>query len=242
MVVAGGAGARRAERLILCRRAPYLSAEGYLRALFPLVAAARYWPGGGSRRSGAGGARRRAQGARGRARRCAGRPRRGRPRGRRGGHRQDAARGRARPPRPRGGLRDPARPVDRSRRHRAALPTVRRGPALDCWAAARRGHGPQTPPQVPSCGSSRRRSRSSPVTRPPRRCCSYSRTCTGPIRQRLTWSCSSPTTWPNDPWYCSPPTGGTSPPRRGACAGSPTAYGARARAWCSNSARSRPGS
>src|SRR6267378_4758495 len=105
MVVADTGGARRAERLILCRRAPYLPAKGCLRAPSPLVAAARYWPGGGSRHNGAGGARRRARGARGRARRRAGRPRRGRPRGRRSRHRQDAARGRARSPRPRGRLR-----------------------------------------------------------------------------------------------------------------------------------------
>ena len=64
IVVAGSAGARRAARLILCRRAPYLAAKGCLRAPFPLVAAARYWPRGGSRQNGVRGARRRARGAR----------------------------------------------------------------------------------------------------------------------------------------------------------------------------------
>src|SRR5882757_4476968 len=71
MVVADTGGARRAERLILCGRAPYLPAKGCLRAPSPLVAAARYWPRGGSRRNGAGGARRRARAARAGARRRA---------------------------------------------------------------------------------------------------------------------------------------------------------------------------
>ena len=195
--------------------APYLprpgalsAATGCLRAPSALVAAARYWPRGASRQ-GVRGPRRRARDARARARRRAGGPRRGHPRGRRGGIGKTrlAAEiaGRARD----GGFADPARPVDRSRRDRAALPAVRRGPAPARRTAARRRQ------RVPSCGSSRRRWRCSPITRPPRRCCSCSRTCTGPTRQRSTWSSSSPTTWPNDRWCCSPPIAADEPSSKG---------------------------
>ena len=112
--------------------------------------------------------------------------RRDRARRRGGGHRQDSAGVRARDARPRRRIRGPARPLDRSRRHGAAVPAVRRGAAPARRASARGA--------ARSCGCSRRRSRCSPNARPPRPCCWCWRICTGPTRRRSTWSSSSPTT------------------------------------------------
>ena len=98
----------------------------------------RYWPDGGSRERVFVGRARELGGARARARRDAGGERRDRPRRRRSGHRQDPARVRARDARPRRGVRGPARALDRSRRHGAAVPAVRRGPASARRASAGR--------------------------------------------------------------------------------------------------------
>ena len=89
-----------------------------------------------------------------------------------------------------------------------------------------------------SCGCSRRRSRCSPSARLPRPCCSCSRICTGPTRRRSISSSSSRTTSTTGGFCCSRPTARTSSRRPSACAGSPTASGARARRSCSSSGRS----
>ena len=89
-----------------------------------------------------------------------------------------------------------------------------------------------------SCGCSRRRSRCSPSAPLPRLCCSCSRICTGPTPRRSISSSSSRTTSTTGRFCCSRPTARTSPRRPSACAGWPTASGARARRSCSSSVRS----
>ena len=71
----------------------------------------------------------RTRGARARARCVGRRARLDRPRRRGSGHRQEPARVRAREACPRRGVRGPPRALDRSRRHRTAVPTVPRGSA-----------------------------------------------------------------------------------------------------------------
>ena len=106
---------------------------------------------GGSRERGVRRPRTRARRARARARRGAGGERRDGPRRRRSGHRQDPARLRARRTRPRRRVRGPPRALDRSRRHGAAVPAVRRGAA-----SARRRRGRSTGRRrARSCGCSR---------------------------------------------------------------------------------------
>ena len=72
--------------------------------------------------------------------------------------------------------------------------------------------------RAPSCACSSRRWRCCTTARTPRRCCWYSRTCTGPTPPRSIWSSSSPTTSAAGGCCCWRPTVPTSPPRPRACA------------------------
>ena len=137
-----GAGGHRAAGLICASGLAYLRRPGCLRAPFQARGLLRdTGRNGGPRERGVRRARRRTRGARARARRNPGRNGCGRPDGRRGGHRQDPARLRARQTCPRRRVRGPARPLDQSRRHRAALPAVPRGAAPARGALASRPAG-----------------------------------------------------------------------------------------------------
>ena len=159
-----------------------------------------------------------------------------RPRRRRGRHRQDPPGVRARRTRPRRRLRDPPRALDRSRRHGAAVPAVRRGTAaaraalasrsVDARLAAAGVRGDARAAHRP--GSHRAgaaRARGSPL---------------GRYVDRSISSSSSRTTSTTGRFCCSRPTARTSPRRRSACAGSRSGFVARARRFCSSSGRSSP--
>ena len=132
------------------------------------------------------------------------------------------------------GIRRPGRSLDRSRRHGAAVSAARRGPA------SARGTSAASMPgrRARSCRCSRTRSPCSPSAPRPRRCCSCSRICIGPIPQRWISSCSSPTTSTTGGFCCSPPTAPTNRHRPTACTDSPRASGAQARRSWSNSGHS----
>ena len=149
----------------------------------------------------------------------------------RGGHRQDPARDRARAPRPRRRVRGPARALDRSGRHRAAVPAVRRGaaPAREVrHAGASQLHVFEETLALLSDHAARRagaaRARGRALGR---HIDARSRRLPRAPPRRPTGCC------------CSRPAARTSPPRPSGCAGSPTASDARAPRWCSSSARSR---
>ena len=216
--------AHRAKGLIFGRAAPYLRRR---RRLAGCGILAPWRPARARRSSGAPAS----SSARARARRGAGGPRRDRPDRRRGGDRQDPAGGRAREPRPRAGFE-----VCSGARSISSAPSCRtsRSPRR-CGRSARSG----ATARLAAARVRGRRSRCSTERAAPRRCCSCSRTCTGPTRRRSTSSSSSPTTSTTGPCCCSPPTGPTSRRRPSGCAASPSGVRRSGSALTSSSDRSR---